>query len=126
MFTAQEPGTGRWLFYEGFADGNLDCEVIEARNGGEALLHCEQRQELIDIMLTDVVMPQMSGPQLAERVASLRPEMKVVYMSGYTDDTIGQHGVLDPGTYFIEKPFTAEDLAMKLGEALEAANAEEI
>ena len=75
-------------------------------------------------MLTDVVMPSMSGSELAERVTSLQPEMKVVYMSGYTDDAIGQYGVLDSDLHFIEKPFTADALGMKLREALGTAQSE--
>jgi len=105
--------------------GNLGYKVIEKRNGDEALLHCEQYQGPIDIMLTDIVMPKMSGPQLAERVTPLHPEMKIVFMSGYTEDAIGKHGVLDSDLHFIEKPFTAEGLAMKLREALEATESDD-
>ena len=71
-------------------------------------------------MSIEVVMPQMGGRQLAERVASLRPETRVLYMSGYTDDAIVRHGELKPGTPFIQKPFTASGLATKVREVLEA------
>ena len=69
-------------------------------------------------MLTDVVMPQMSGPKLAERVADLQPEMKVLYMSGYTYDIMDQHGLSDADINLIEKPFTPVALARKLREIL--------
>ncbi len=94
--------------------------ALEAKDGEEALRLCEHHQGPIHLMLTDVVMPQMSGRQLAERMASLRPQMKVLFMSGYTDNAIVHHGVLNEDTAYIQKPFSPDDLIKKIREVLEA------
>ena len=96
-------------------------QVLEARHGHEALTLGRQHSGAIHLMLTDVVMPQMSGRELAEQLTPLRREMKVLYMSGYTDDAIVHHGVLEEGTAFIGKPFTPSALARKVRETLDAA-----
>ena len=97
-------------------------EVLEARNAGEALLHVEKHAGRIDLLLTDVVMPQMSGAELAKRLTHARPDMKVLCMSGYADDAIVRHGVLEAHFAFIQKPITPEGLALKLRAVLNRGN----
>jgi hypothetical protein len=74
----------------------------------------------IHLLVTDVVMPELSGPELAKRLAVTRPQMKVLCMSGYTDDSIVRHGVLTTGVAFIQKPITPASLAQKVREVLDA------
>ena len=93
--------------------------VLEARNGPEALLLCERHQGPLEMLLTDVVMPRMSGRELAERLAPLRPDLSVLYMSGYTDDAVIRHGVLGAGTAFLQKPFTPAALVLRVRETLD-------
>jgi PAS domain S-box-containing protein len=88
--------------------------VIESRHGGEALLICERYEGPIHLLLTDVVMPQMSGGELADRLQPLRPSMKALYMSGYTDNDIIRRGAPDAESSFLQKPFTPQVLLRKI------------
>jgi two-component system cell cycle sensor histidine kinase/response regulator CckA len=94
--------------------------VLEACNGLEAIAVAEA-QTGVDLLLTDVVMPLMSGRDLAHRLLQRRGELKILYMSGYTDDTIIQHGGLEPGTAFLQKPFSPSVLARKVREVLDSS-----
>jgi two-component system cell cycle sensor histidine kinase/response regulator CckA len=97
-------------------------KVLEASHEEEALLICERHKGPIHMMLTDVVMPQMSGRELAERLTPLSPDMEVLFMSGYTGDAILHHGILESSTHFIQKPFSQADLARKIREVLETSS----
>jgi two-component system, cell cycle sensor histidine kinase and response regulator CckA len=95
--------------------------VLEACNGGEALLLCEHHAGPIDLLLSDVVMPGMTGTELARRVVPLRPDIKVICMSGYTGDAAVRNGVAHPSIAFLQKPFTVEGLTKKVREVLDGA-----
>ncbi|MBW2030245.1 MAG: PAS domain S-box protein [Deltaproteobacteria bacterium] len=96
----------------------LGYKVSLAANGEEALLLMEKKGLKPDLVITDVVMPDMSGKELVDRLRETHPDLKVLYMSGYTDNAIVHHGVLDPGIHFVQKPFTLDDLAEKVQAAL--------
>jgi len=99
---------------------NKGYTVLEAHHGHEALQICKDHQGPIHLMVTDVVMPHMSGRELAERLTSLRPELRVLYMSGYPDKAIAHHGVLEAGTSFLQKPFTLSALECTVRDLLDA------
>jgi len=99
----------------------LGYRVSLAANGGEALLLMEEKGLKPDLVITDVVMPNMSGRDLADRLQRNQPGLKVLYMSGYTDNAVVHQGVLDPGTPFIQKPFTLRDIAEKIQAVLREA-----
>jgi two-component system, cell cycle sensor histidine kinase and response regulator CckA len=92
--------------------------VMEAENGEEGLKIAESHNGPIHMMITDVVMPGISGRELAKRLMQLRPETKVLYLSGYTEDAIVHQGVLETGTAFLQKPFTLQTLSRKVREVL--------
>ncbi len=106
---------------------NLVCEilrshgynVLEAANGGSALLKCEKYKKPIHLILSDVVMPEMSGAELVERLLPIHPEMKVMYMSGYTDDAVIRHGILEEKVQFLQKPFSPNSLLEKVRSILD-------
>jgi len=98
-------------------------KVLVARDGAEGLQICERHHGTIDLLLTDVVMPHMSGRDLVDRAGPLRPAMRVLYMSGYTGDAIVHQGVLAPGSEMLEKPFTVAALVRKVRDMLDAARA---
>jgi CheY-like chemotaxis protein len=95
--------------------------VLIAKTPMEALSICEKRDTSIDLLLTDVVMPGMKGTELRDRIKALRPGMKVLFMSGYTSNVIVHHGVLEEGVRFIHKPFSMQDLAAKVRDAIGGA-----
>jgi hypothetical protein len=90
--------------------------VLEAENGLQAIEMAERTESPIDLLLTDIVMPGMSGWALAETLSSLRPEMRVLYMSGYPDGVIARHGIAGPGITILQKPFTSDELLRRVEE----------
>ena len=93
--------------------------VIDAPGSGDAFLLAEREPGRIHLLLTDVVMPTMNGRELYARLRKLRPDLKVLFMSGYTNDVIAGRGMLDPETRFIQKPFSAEVLLKAVRHALD-------
>jgi PAS domain S-box-containing protein len=98
----------------------LGYKIHEASSGADAVRIFAQHQNTIDLLLTDVIMPQMSGRDLAERLKALQSSLKVLYISGYTDDMLAHHGVLESNVYLLQKPFAPDELAKKLREVLDA------
>ena len=96
----------------------LGYRVLAAGTPGEAIGLAEEHASEIHLLITDVVMPEMNGRDLAERLQSLYPGMKILFMSGYTANVIAHRGVLDEGMNFIQKPFSMKDIATKVGEVL--------
>jgi len=96
-------------------------KTLDAPNGLDALRLLEHSEERVHLLLTDVVMPGISGRELAKRIGQIQPSLKVLFMSGYTDEAISHHGVLDAGVQFIAKPFTIQELTGKIREVLDSA-----
>ena len=94
--------------------------ILEAGNGEEALHVAYEYPEKIDLLFTDVVMPQMGGKVLAKRLKAVRPDIKILFTSGYTDNAIVHYGILDSGIAFVQKPFTLEVLVRRVRQALDA------
>jgi DNA-binding NtrC family response regulator len=95
--------------------------VLQARNVEEALFISESHQDVpIKLLVTDIVMPGMTGHRLAEKILTRNPEMKVLYMSGYPNDTVVQQGMMERGVPFIQKPFTPNNFAHKVREVLDS------
>ena len=94
-------------------------DVVDAHDGGAALDVAAARADALHLLLTDVVMPGMNGRELYERLAGTRPDLKVLYMSGYADDVVAHHGALDEGVDFLQKPFTLDALSQKVREILD-------
>ncbi|HHW76727.1 MAG TPA: response regulator, partial [Xanthomonadaceae bacterium] len=93
--------------------------TLAADSPNQALQLAESHEGAIHLLLTDVIMPEMSGRDLWRRLSALRPDLKCLFMSGYTANVIAHHGVLDEGVHFLQKPFSKEELATKLREALQ-------
>ena len=94
--------------------------MLEAQNGAEALEVLARAEGPVDLVLTDVVMPILNGRELSERLAADRPRLRVLFMSGYTDDDAVRRGLLDPGAPFLQKPFTPADLSRRVREVLDS------
>ena len=99
--------------------GRVGYSILETADPQEAIQICEDSSRRIDLLITDVVMPKMNGKELEHHVAALRPELKVLFMSGYTDDLISKYGVIDEGINFISKPINLHDLSVKIRSILE-------
>jgi len=92
--------------------------VLPAGGGAEALQIAQSHPGPLQLLLSDVMMPRMSGPELADRLRGIRPEVRVLFVSGYTDSEIVKGGELEPGTDYLQKPFTREQLTDKVREVL--------
>jgi CheY-like chemotaxis protein len=99
--------------------GRQGYTVLQTSSTSKALEICKERKDPLHLILTDVVMPQMSGRELIERCRETRQDFKILYMSGYTDNAITHHGVLEKGMNYLQKPFTVDGLARKVREVLD-------
>ena len=92
--------------------------ILEAADSDAAVGQASSRDGTIDLLLTDVIVPRMNGREIYRAVRRIHSEVRVLYMSGYPDNVIGKHGILDEGTHFLAKPFSAQDLLRRVEEAL--------
>ena len=129
QFQKVEPGTETILLVEDEANlrylarqylEKQGYRVIEAADGAVAMQIAVAHEGVIHLLLTDVIMPGMNGRELAQRISEIRPNVKVLYMSGYTENVIGQDGTLDAGVRLLQKPFNLRDLKSKVREVLDA------
>jgi two-component system cell cycle sensor histidine kinase/response regulator CckA len=95
--------------------------VLEAASGPAALQAAKGYAGAIQLLLTDVVMPEMSGPELAKKLTTARPELRVLYMSGYTEEAILQHGMLSAGITLLQKPFSKDDLLRRVRDVMDSS-----
>jgi response regulator RpfG family c-di-GMP phosphodiesterase len=100
--------------------------VLEAGGGEEAIRLCRKHKDAIDLLITDVVMPKMSGKNVANQVQMVHPETRVLFMSGYTDEAIVHHGIVDSHIAFIQKPFSETGLMQKIREVLDSAKGQKL
>jgi len=91
---------------------------LTAANPSDALAICERKDTSIDLLMTDVVLPGLSGPALKDKIGAIRPGIKILFMSGYTSNVIIHHGVLENGVHYIQKPFSMNELALKVRQAI--------
>ncbi len=101
----------------------VGCTILEAGSLDDAVAIARDHTGKIDLLLNDVILPSGSGGQIAEELRLLRPDIAVLFMSGYTDSFVAQHGALDPGTVLLQKPFTRNQLLSFVRETLDAQNA---
>lgn len=97
----------------------LGYKTLKAGTPGEAMELAGAHPHTVDLLITDVVMPEMNGRDLAARIAARYPQIKILFMSGYTANVIAHHGVLDEGVNFLQKPFSVHELAVKVRQVLE-------
>jgi CheY-like chemotaxis protein len=132
---AVEPGTETVLLVEDEANlrylarqylEKQGYKVIEAADGAVAMQIAVAHEGVIHLLLTDVIMPGMNGRELAQRISEIRPNVKILYMSGYTENVVGHNGMLDAGVRLLQKPFNLRDLKSKVREVLDATTPSEV
>lgn len=98
----------------------IGYNVLSASNGKEAMHVSYTYPHRIHLLITDVLMPEIDGPELAKNLCAVRPDLRVIYISGYTDDCLAPEGILEPGTVLVNKPFSVRVLSAKMREVLDA------